>query len=229
MEGNISLQEFYNAIEAYGQSGEKHYDPEGTDYYCPFEHRAMFKLLQIMKDRKITAEELFRSCDVNDDKDVNIRELEQVLTGFSAEFYQKDCQAIHNFFDIDKNNTCTEQEFMSQIAKAERLWAQHKQRLAGVTASAGTLRGTMDLNDRDDGMGDFIPGYGGMSPRTQTEKMTDYLMNIFKQKNINPVRVHSMADSRRQGSVKFSAILEAMLKIFPNFTKEFVDRIPEAF
>jgi len=86
---------------------------------------------------------------------------------------------------------------MSQIAKAERLWAQHKQRLAGVTASAGTLRGTMDLNDRDDGMGDFIPGYGGMSPRTQTEKMTDYLMNIFKQKNINPVRVHSMADSRR--------------------------------
>jgi hypothetical protein len=32
-------------------------------------------------------------------------ELEAVLTGFSAEFYQKDCQAIHNFFDIDKNNT----------------------------------------------------------------------------------------------------------------------------
>ena len=66
-----------------------------------------------MKERKITSSDLFRACDVSDDKDVNIRELEAVLTGFSAEFYQKDCQAIHNFFDIDKNNTCTETEFMA--------------------------------------------------------------------------------------------------------------------
>jgi Ca2+-binding EF-hand superfamily protein len=108
MEGNISLDEYYNALEAYSCTGEKHYATDGSDYYVSFEHKAMFKLLQILKDRNISYQELFRSCDVNDDKDVNIRELEAVLTGFSAEFYQKDCQAIHNFFDIDKNNTCSE-------------------------------------------------------------------------------------------------------------------------
>lgn len=115
MEGNITIEEFYNALEAYGQSGERHFAHDGSDYYVSFEHRAMFKLLQILKDRGITYDELFRSCDVNDSGDINIKELETVLQGISAEFYQKDCQAIHNFFDIDKNNESTEAEFMAQI------------------------------------------------------------------------------------------------------------------
>lgn len=59
----------------------------------------------------ISYQELFRSCDVNNDKDVNLRELETVLSGLSAEFYQKDTQAVHAFLDIDKNNQCSEQEF----------------------------------------------------------------------------------------------------------------------
>jgi len=166
MEGNISLEEYHNALEAYGQGAEKHFAADGSGYYVPFEHRAMFKLLQILKDRGITHAELFRSCDVNDSGDVNIRELESVLQGLSAEFYQKDCQAIHNFFDIDKNNECSEAEFNSQLQKAERLYAQHKQRLAGAKAvGAGTLRSDA-LNDRDDGMNEFIPGWSECSPTT---------------------------------------------------------------
>jgi hypothetical protein len=31
----------------------------------------------------------------------------------SAEFYQKDTQAVHGFLDIDKNNQCSEQEFIA--------------------------------------------------------------------------------------------------------------------
>ena len=104
MEGNISLQEFYNALEAYNCAGEKHGPTDGSDYYVSFEHKSMFKLLSILVERNITYMELFRSCDVNNDQDVNIRELETVLQGLSNEFYQKDTQAIHNFFDIDKNN-----------------------------------------------------------------------------------------------------------------------------
>jgi len=95
MEGTISLEEYYNALEAYGVESEKHYPLDGTDYYVPFTHRAMFKLIMILKDRGISYQELYRSCDVNNDGDVNISELESVLTGFSAEFYQKDTQAIH--------------------------------------------------------------------------------------------------------------------------------------
>jgi Ca2+-binding EF-hand superfamily protein len=108
MEGNITLEEYYDALEAYGCAGENHTALDGSDHYLNVQHRAVFKLLAILKDRQISHRELFRSCDVNNDKDVNLRELEIVLTGLSAEFYQKDTQAIHNFFDMDKNHSCTE-------------------------------------------------------------------------------------------------------------------------
>ena len=108
MEGNITLEEYYDALEAYACAGENHTALDGSDRYVNFQHRAVFKLLEILKDRRISHRELFRSCDANDDKDVNLRELEIVLTGLSAEFYQKDTQAIHNFFDMDKNHSCTE-------------------------------------------------------------------------------------------------------------------------
>lgn len=90
MEGHITLDEFYNALEAYGCSAEQHYATDGSEYYCGFEHRAMFKLLDILSARKISFQELFRMCDVSNDGVVNIKELEQVLSGLSAEFKQKD-------------------------------------------------------------------------------------------------------------------------------------------
>jgi BMFP domain-containing protein YqiC len=38
-----------------------------------------------------------------------------------------------------------------------------------------------------------------------------------------------MADSRRTNSVKFSIILDSMMKMMPHFTRDFVDNIPYAF
>ena len=225
MEGNITQEEFYNALEAYNQSGEKHYATDGSDYYVTYEHRAMFKLLAILKDRDIGYAQLFRACDVNDDKDVDLRELESVLTGFSAEFYQKDCQAIHNFFDIDKNNIVSESEFMNQIAKAERALIQHNERLAGKSG-VSNMRGQ---GYGDEGMNAYIPRFNESSPRTQTDMLTDYMVQEFAQKNIQPVRIFSMADHKRAGQVKFSAILDIMQKVVPHFTQDFVEQIPYVY
>lgn len=36
-QNSILLQEYYDALEAYGMAGEEHHDPNGTDYYAPFE------------------------------------------------------------------------------------------------------------------------------------------------------------------------------------------------
>jgi hypothetical protein len=119
----------------------------------------------------ISYQELFRSCDINNDKDVNLRELETVLSGLSAEFYQKDTQAIHGFLDIDKNNQCTEQEFISQLTYGERLLASYKERLAGVKTLPG------GLSDRAGGVDEFIPGYSQSSPRAQSERLTTFLAN----------------------------------------------------
>ena len=44
-------------------------------------------------------------------------------------------------------------------------------------------------------MDQFIPGYTDMSPRTQSDKMSEYLSKIF-QKGIGPEKIFSMADSK---------------------------------
>lgn len=58
-------------------------------------------------------QELFRACDCDSSGGVDLKELETVLLGFSAEFYNKDTTAIRNFFDLDGNGICSENEFMT--------------------------------------------------------------------------------------------------------------------
>jgi Ca2+-binding EF-hand superfamily protein len=120
LEGNITLEEYQDALEAYNCSGEKHSALDGSSSYLVFEHKALFKLVRILQERRMSHAELFRSCDVNGDGQVNLKELEQFLTGFSPEFRQKDVHAIHTFFDLDKNGLCDEKEFLTQIKKAEK-------------------------------------------------------------------------------------------------------------
>ena len=81
------------------------------------------------------------------------------------------------------------------MEKAERLFSQHKERLAGNTTSSKNLRGTMGSAGGDEsGMNAYIPGYNQCSPRSQGEKMTEYLVGTFKAKNMAPSRIYSMAD-----------------------------------
>ena len=115
MTETISLSEYQDTLEAYGQNGEQHIDVNGAHFYIPFEHRSLFKLLKILKSRKISAHELFGLCDVNGDGTIMVTELQNKLKSLSPDFYTKDIQVIHNFFDIDKNNTISEDEFLNQV------------------------------------------------------------------------------------------------------------------
>jgi hypothetical protein len=44
LEGHVTREEFYNALEAYNVSGEKHKSLDGSVYH-PFEHRVLFRLI----------------------------------------------------------------------------------------------------------------------------------------------------------------------------------------
>jgi len=68
MEGHITLKEYQDALEAFGQSGETHVSPEGYETaYVSFEHRCLFKLMDILKSRDISVEEFYRMSDVDHD------------------------------------------------------------------------------------------------------------------------------------------------------------------
>ena len=75
-------------------------------------------------------------------------------------------------------------------------------------------------------MNQYINNYNEASPRTQSEKLCDYLVNELHQKGIQPARIYAMADARRSDAVQFSAILEAMHKMLPNLTQDFMEQIP---
>ena len=125
MEGNISLEEYNNALEAYGIAAEHHIaDSDGVG----FEHKSVFKLIDILQERGISYQELFSMCDVSGDGIISVRELAQVLMGLSPEFYMKEIRAIHNFFDIDRNDRCTEQEYTQAFFKAEQLYQRSRGR-----------------------------------------------------------------------------------------------------
>jgi hypothetical protein len=52
MEGFISIEEYYSALEAYNVSGEKHKSLDGGIYH-PFEHRVLFKLIVQLRKKNI--------------------------------------------------------------------------------------------------------------------------------------------------------------------------------
>ena len=78
-------------------------------------------------------------------------------------------------------------------------------------------------------MNAFIPGYNESSPRSQGEKLTDYLSNELRQKNFNPIRIFAMADKNKMKQCKFGEVLDALRKCVPSFTDEIMTQIPLAF
>ena len=94
----------------------------------------MFKLLTMLKQRNMSFAELFRSCDVNNDQEVDLQELASILNGL--DLYERDCEAIHKFLDIDQNGEVTQEEFMQQMEKAEKLHSKYQRKLEGLDVSS---------------------------------------------------------------------------------------------
>lgn len=111
MEGSITREEYYNALEAYNVSGEKHKSIDGSMYH-PFEHISLFKLIVELRKKDISYIEMFNACDINDDTRVNILEIQRFVEGLSPDFKQKELHALMNYLDIDKNGLVDKDEFL---------------------------------------------------------------------------------------------------------------------
>lgn len=111
MEGNITREEYYNALEAYNVSGEKHKSMDGSLYH-PFEHKALFKLIAELRQKDISFIEMFNACDVNEDTRVDILEISKFVESLSPDFKQKEIHALKNYLDIDNNGLVDKDEFL---------------------------------------------------------------------------------------------------------------------
>jgi Ca2+-binding EF-hand superfamily protein len=80
----------------------------------------MIKVGQIMKDRYITASEVFNSCDSSHDGFIEIEELARFIQGLSPQFKNKEAHAMMHFLDIDNSGTIDKNELESQLATVEK-------------------------------------------------------------------------------------------------------------
>jgi hypothetical protein len=119
IEGNITIEEYMNALEAYGVSGEKHKPLDDHALYHPFEHRCLFKLITELTKKNISYIEMFNACDLNEDARVNINEIRNFVEGLTPDFKVKEIHALMNYLDIDKNGLIDKDEFLRQLNRGE--------------------------------------------------------------------------------------------------------------
>ena len=93
IEGTITLEEYMNALEAYGCSGERHRPLDNTisPLTHSFQHKCLFKLITELQKKDISFIEVYNACDINDDDDarrrgVSLGEVRNFIEGLSPEF-----------------------------------------------------------------------------------------------------------------------------------------------
>jgi Ca2+-binding EF-hand superfamily protein len=119
IEGNITLDEYYNALDAYQVAGEIHKPTDGSIIYHSFDHRCLFKLISELNCKNISFLEMFNFCDVNDDTKVHLSELRNFVESLSTDFKQKEIHALMSYIDLDKNGVLDREEFLRQLNKAQ--------------------------------------------------------------------------------------------------------------
>jgi len=72
--------------------------------------------MKVMKERRMSGDDLFRMIDVDKNHSLALSELEEVLKTLEddkTEFTKKEIKSIHDFFDINNDGEVSEIEFLS--------------------------------------------------------------------------------------------------------------------
>ena len=112
IEGTITLEEYMNALEAYGCSGERH--TRSLDCQVlnqSFQHRCLFKLITELQKKDITFLEMYNACDLEDNGRAQLSEIRNFIEGLSSEFKQKEVHALIAYLDLDGNGIVTRDEY----------------------------------------------------------------------------------------------------------------------
>ena len=112
IEGTITIEEYMNALEAYGCSCERRMTMDSSVLTQSFQQKCLFKLLTELQNKDITFSEVYNACDVNDDDKVNLSEVRNFIEGLSPEFKQKEVQALIAYMDLDGDGLVTRDEFL---------------------------------------------------------------------------------------------------------------------
>ena len=75
----------------------------------------------------------------------------------------------------------------------------------------------------------IISGFESMSPRTRCEEIIDYVMSELSKKNLKPINVFKMADTKNTGGVPAMVLEITFKKILPHIKNEVFQEALNAF
>jgi Ca2+-binding EF-hand superfamily protein len=119
MTGNITLEEFQNALEAFELNVEDHFltsNPKKA--HRPFSIQALDSYFEILNSRKLTATEMFTTAAGEDGK-LDLNEFRDFLMQLRPEFTIKELQQIKNFYDVNRDGIISHDEFISADTRAK--------------------------------------------------------------------------------------------------------------
>ena len=73
--GDVTLQEYYNALDTYNCRGEPDQSPFGADSLMTYQTFCVFKLIKMLQDRGFAHDEFYRMADVNNDGNMDTVEM----------------------------------------------------------------------------------------------------------------------------------------------------------
>jgi len=91
--GIINISEYYNALEAYNCRGEVigPFDDDPTS--IKFDHQSLFRMVKVLRERKLTFDELFLEADTSGDGIIDLAELKVFLDKLGG-FHKKELHSI---------------------------------------------------------------------------------------------------------------------------------------
>ena len=102
MNQQITYKELINALQAFKYRSEQS-SPQ-TAEFMNYEQECFFRLMEVLRSRRVKFSEFFCMLDVNNDGDIDLHEIESVLKSF-GEFKIKEIKTLFQAFDIDGNGT----------------------------------------------------------------------------------------------------------------------------
>ena len=69
-------------------------------------------------------------------------------------------------------------------------------------------------------MSSLIQGFESMSPRTRCEELIAFIVHELDKKNMKPINVYKMADTKNQGMISGQILIQTFSKILPNIKSE---------
>ena len=125
----ITKKEVWFALDLYNCKTQ---NVTPTDSISP-QLESVFKLIKIMKQKRIDANELYRMIDVDKNKVLELQELDEVIETFGTGddlFTKKEIKSIHNFFDVNHDGKVEQLEFLAQIEDGTKKYEKYLQRIS---------------------------------------------------------------------------------------------------